>query len=115
MDKLVGIFHHFAHHAGGLFQFLFRAFQEQFVMHLEQQAGLQASFGQGIRQADHGNLDDIGGGALDGGVDGLAFLAGADAGLWAGSSGWGSSGGGRGGFPHIPAGQPGGGCRPGIP
>ncbi len=53
------------------------AFEEQLVVDGEDQAGLQLGDVERAVAADHRELDDVGGGALDDGVDGEAFAEGA--------------------------------------
>ena len=47
--------------------------EDQFVVHLQYHLGLHLEPCQFLLYADHGNLDHIGRGALDGRVDGVAF------------------------------------------
>ena len=47
--------------------------EEEFVVDLEGHAGLEAALAQFAIDADHGELDDVGGGALDGHIDGDAL------------------------------------------
>ena len=54
-------------------------------MYLQDHAGLESGFGQGFRQADHCQFDDIGSCALDRGVDGFALFTLADGVVGSGS------------------------------
>ena len=52
--------------------------EEEFVVNLEEHFGLGVLFGEEFGGVDHGELDHVGGGALDGGVDGGSLGVGAD-------------------------------------
>ena len=62
--------HHLADHLARRLDLGDGHFEDELVMHLEQHAGLELRARQRRGNADHGPLDDVGGGALDGGVDG---------------------------------------------
>ena len=47
--------------------------EEEFVVDLEGHAGVEAAVADGFVDAQHGDLDEVGGGALQGGVDGGAL------------------------------------------
>ena len=47
--------------------------EHQFVMHLEEHPGLQFMAGQLALDVDHRQLDHVGRGALNGGVNGVAL------------------------------------------
>ena len=48
-------------------------FDDEFVVDLEEDAGFGVGFFEFVVDAEHGDFDDVGGGALDGGVEGGAF------------------------------------------
>ena len=50
-----------------------RTFEQQLVVDLQDQAGVETACGDRAMTADHRDLDDVGGGALDHGVDGEAL------------------------------------------
>ena len=54
--------------AAHLLRLLLRALHDQLVMDLEDQPSPQSLAVQPVADPDHGQLDDVGGGALDGGV-----------------------------------------------
>ena len=56
-------------------------FEQQFVVNLQHHAALKALLLQLFRHADHGQFDDIGRCALDGGVHGIALCQGTDGGV----------------------------------
>ena len=51
--------------------------EDEFVMHLQEHGGVEFCAREGLLHADHGAADNVGGGALDGGVDGGALVKGA--------------------------------------
>ena len=55
--------------------------EDEFVVDLEDHLRLQVLFGELAVDADHGQLDHVGGGALDGHVDGVALGEGASGGV----------------------------------
>ena len=77
--ELGGIFHHGASHVLGLVEFPLGHLEQQFVVHLEQHPCREFRPGQRRRHANHRLLDDVGGAALQRGVDGGAFGEGAHA------------------------------------
>lgn len=68
---------------GGV-DFVFGDFEEEFVVDLEEHAGAEAGFADFVIDADHGEFDHVGGGALDRGVHGNALGAAADGGVGGG-------------------------------
>ena len=68
---------------GGV-DFVFGDFEEEFVVDLEEHAGAEAGLVDFVIDADHGEFDHVGGGALDGGVHGDALGAAADGGVGGG-------------------------------
>ena len=81
--QLNGVLHGFPQQNRRLLRLLRRAFQQQFVVHLQDQAALQPGLPQRPVDPDHGQLDDIRRRALDGGVHGGALAELADGGLGA--------------------------------
>ena len=53
------------------YEIVVREVEDQLVMHLQQHLSLKAGLLQRRRDAQHGNLHDVGGGTLDDGVHGL--------------------------------------------
>lgn len=68
--------------------FVFGEVEDEFVVDLEEHACLEVFLGEELVDADHGEFDHFGGGALDGEVDGGAFGVVAD-GLVVGEEVWG--------------------------
>ncbi len=68
-----GTAHLLDQHAFGGFTLTGGDFEDDFVVHLQQHAGLQALFAQAAVNVDHSDLDDVRGGALNRGVEGGAF------------------------------------------
>ena len=52
--------------------------EDQFIMHLQEHAGVELLFGQCVLHVHHGDFDHVGGGALDRHVDRVALCGGAD-------------------------------------
>ena len=61
--------------------------EDEFVVDLEEHFGLIGLFAEELVDADHGDLDHVGGGALDGHVDGGALGVLAQAGIGGGEVG----------------------------
>ena len=76
--------HDAADEIGERFEFLGGEFEEEFVVDLEDHAGAEAGGAEFAVHVDHGELDHVCGGALDGSVDGGAFGGFADGGVGAG-------------------------------
>ena len=64
------LLHAFSQKRRGALRLLWRALDEQLVVHLQNQRGLHVLPAQGLVHAHHGQLDDVRGCALDGGVHG---------------------------------------------
>ena len=77
VGEMEGVFHRIDDDRTGLIGLAGGHFEEEFVMHLEEHAGLEAGFRESRIDVDHGELDHVGGGALDGGVhrDSLGLAA----------------------------------------
>src|SRR6266436_2649744 len=69
----VSFFHELAHQGAHDVKFGFGDFEDQFVVHLEGHAGPQVALAESGVDTDHGELDQVRGGALQRGVDGGAF------------------------------------------
>ena len=68
-----GIFHDLADGLDRLFGFVFRGFEDQFIVDLKQHAGLEPGIKQGTGNGDHRAFDNVGRPALNRGVDGGTF------------------------------------------
>lgn len=74
------MFHDVADHGGEALDFIDWALKVQFVVYLQDHVGGKAFFFQATAYAGHGDLDDVGGGALHGVVHGRALTKAAE--LW---------------------------------
>ena len=68
-----GAFHFGLDHLRERFDLIAGAFENEFVVDLEHHAEREVFVVDALLDADHGNLDEIGGGTLHGGVHGHAF------------------------------------------
>ena len=68
-----GGLHHLLSYGGKRLRLRLRRLEQQFIMHLEQQPGFQPGSREGGGQLHHGALDDVGGAALQRGVDCLTL------------------------------------------
>ena len=76
--KFHGVFHGIAYEFGDGIRFGFWDIQEEFVVDLQEEFSGKVMGPEFVCHAHHCELDEIGGGALDGGIDCVAFGAGAD-------------------------------------
>ena len=68
-----GAFHFGFDHLRERFDLIAGAFEHEFVMHLEHHAEREVLVVDALLDADHGDLDEVGGTALHGGIHGHAF------------------------------------------
>src|SRR6266700_3197400 len=85
--QLSHTFHHSLYQAFGTFEFFYGYLEDEFVVDLEDHAGLQVSFFDDVVQADHGDFNQVGVGPLNRHVDGftfdcLAFIGGERKDVW---------------------------------
>lgn len=76
-----GTFHFFDHKMAYGVEFALWNGEIEFVVHLQNHFGLQLFLAESVIDGDHGHLDDVGRGALDGGIHGIAFGIAADGGI----------------------------------
>ncbi len=69
----MGVFHDFFYEGAEFGDFGFGSFEEEFVVHLEGHFRLKFFGGEAAIELDHGEFDEVGGGALHGRVHGGAF------------------------------------------
>ena len=69
--------HDFRHQFFQYRNFFFRAFEDQFIVNLQQHVRLKTFFLEDFIHPDHRNFDDICGSALDRRIDGSPFRKGA--------------------------------------
>ena len=67
------VFHEFFNFRFDNLQFIFGRIKHQFVVYLQDHAGLQLFSFQPVMNVDHGNFDDIGGSALNRRVNSVAL------------------------------------------
>ena len=72
------MFHDVADHSGEALDFIDGALKVQFVVYLQDHVGGKTLFFQAAAYAGHGDLDDVGGGALHGVVHGRALTKAAE-------------------------------------
>ena len=78
---LVGVLHFLYHNAGHLLEFVGAYIEVEFVVHLQNHLRLDVLLLESTVDVNHGNLDDVGSGALDGRVDGIALAEAAHHGI----------------------------------
>lgn len=82
--ELEGVLHGIDDDGAGLIGLAGGHFEEELVMHLQEHASFEASFGEGGIDVDHGELDHVGGGALNGRVHRHSLSLAAHGGVGAG-------------------------------
>ena len=70
------LLHDAAHHGQRRLDLLLGRLEDEFVMHLQEHLRREARIGERLVHADHGAADDVGGRALDRGVDGGPLVEG---------------------------------------
>ena len=92
-DAQLGVdgLHRRAHEVGDFVEFVQRDVEIEFVMHLQQDLGAKATAAQLLLEAYHSDLDEVGGRALQRGVDGVALGIAAHDGIGAVDVGQGAS------------------------